>query len=211
MFAMLNRYGKVIRISEEKLHPTDLYVIFPKIDIENTDEYIIQEKPMEEWEVNIKKNIVTVTYDIKKFSLEERKILAKEYFKWLHNYIKDGGSFIEINNEKLFINTEKYIIDSLNEYKTGDEWWDDPVQWKFLDENKIFLLKSTINNHLIRCDERLQELFELVENSQSIKTLHEISFLEGWPNTKIVTYENNQQDLLIMKNVINEDGYINIK
>src|SRR6056297_733588 len=193
-------------------YPTLLEVEYPKPDLD-PKLFEVKENNMDEWEIHEDK--VVATYNITEKTLEEEKEKIKKFFNHIYKVVRAGGlSIDDENNEKLFISTkeENYelIVDSLKEIdENGTIKWDnDPVQWDEVDKKKLQLMKSRIIDHYERCEENLDNLLELVDACQTIYALHEIEYLEGWPNVLLVTYDNGTVRMFLMTDLLDEDGYL---
>lgn len=171
--------------------------------------FIINENSMSEWEILEDK--VVATYDITEKKLEDEKEQNINLFKRIHKIVKNAGLAFDYNNEKLYLSTKEFILDEINEkLESGDtEWIEDPIQWDSVDEKKLKMMKRLIESHYTMCDQRLNELLELVDACQTIYGLYEIEYLTEWPNTLVSTYEDGTVRMFMMDELLDDEGYLN--
>jgi len=193
-------------------YPTLLEVEYPKPDLD-PKLFEVKENNMDEWEIHEDK--VVATYNITEKTLEEEKEKIKKFFNHIYKVVRAGGlSIDDENGQKLFISTkeENYelIADSLKEIDENGTiaWSKNPVQWDEVDKKKLQLMKDRILEHYARCEENLDNLLELADACQTIYALHEIEYLEGWPNVLLVTYDNGTVRMFLMTDLLDEDGYL---
>jgi len=195
-----------------KNYPTLLEVEYPKPDLDSKL-FKIEENKLDEWEIH--KDKVVATYNITEKILDEEKEKIKKFFNHIYGVVKDGGlSIDDENGQKTFVNTKEENLELiLEKLKTIDEneeieWENDPVEWDTVNKTKLNQMKNRIIDHYERCQENLDNLLELSDVCQTIYALHEIEHLEGWPNVLLVTYDNNSVRMFLMKDLLDEDGYL---
>jgi hypothetical protein len=192
-------------------YPKILEVEYPKPELD-PKLFNVKENNLDQWEIHDDK--VVATYEIIEKTLEGEKEKITKFFEHIYKVIKDGGISIEEGDKKIFVNTKEdnleLILEKLKDIKINEEieWEGDPVEWETVNEKKLRLMKSRIIDHYERCDERLEELLGIVEVCQTIYGLSEIEYLEDWPNTIVVTYEDKRVRMFLMNELLDEERHL---
>jgi hypothetical protein len=172
----------------------------------------VKEKDIKEWELYDDR--VVATYEISEKSLKEEKEKVFNFYNHIYTVVKNSGLAIDENNTKLFLDTKEenleLILEKLKNIKEDEEieWEDDPIEWETVNKKKLILMKDKIIDHYERCDERLEELLELVEVCQTIYALDEINNLEDWPNTIVATYEDGSIKMFLMNELLDDERHL---
>ncbi len=192
-------------------YPKILEVEYPRPELD-PKLFDVKENNLDQWEIYDDK--VVATYEIIEKTLESEKEKIIKFFEHIHKVIKDGGLSIESGDGKVFVDTKEdnleLILEKLKDIKDDEEmeWEGDPVEWETVDKTKLNLMKNFIINHYERCDERLEELLGIVDVCQTIYGLTEIEYLEDWPNTILVTYENKSVRMFLISELLDEERHL---
>jgi len=194
-----------------KGYPKILEVEYPRPELDSKL-FDVKQNNLNQWEIYDDK--VVATYEIIEKTLEGEKEKITKFFEHIYKVIKDGGLAIESGDGKVFVDTREDNLELiLEKLKNIDEdkeieWEGDPVEWDTVGRTKLSLMKNFIINHYEKCDQRLEELLGIVEVCQTIYGLTEIEYLEDWPNTILVTYEDKRVRIFLMNELLDEERHL---
>ena len=191
-FAMLDRNGKVRRVSNVKPHATALPVEYPDLSEYDRVVYSIKQKPMKQWDV--KQDKVVVTYDIRERRFSTEKGNRLERIRDTRKRIADGGTTFEQEDVKLKTRTDRNTRDDVRDLyeqfkegvRTEDITWEyEPHQWETLNQEKAKTLWEVIVTHrdeAYKNQKNLEEEVNAIEG-EDLHALSDVNINEGWPAT----------------------------